>query len=63
MLGVVIYVLSLVGLFVDSYRDYAATGEVAIVYGNKVELSGLPSKRLIARLKSAHIWGQIRNYS
>ena len=53
LFAIILYIFSLIGLFIDSYWDFASTGEFAVVFGNKVEANGSPSSRLKARLDSA----------
>lgn len=51
--AVIIYLCAVFCIYVDSYNDYGITADCAIVFGNKVHLTGKPSDRLTARLDAA----------
>ena len=53
MVTVVIYTLCILAIRIDSYEKSDFVADIGIVYGNKVELTGLPSTRLAARLMAA----------
>jgi vancomycin permeability regulator SanA len=53
MAPLIIFILAALVLVVDGLRDEAGRADVAIVFGNKVELDGRPSRRLAARLDRA----------
>ncbi|MCG7499708.1 YdcF family protein [Vibrio sp. Of7-15] len=48
-----IYLLCIAAIYVDSRNSTGFVADVGVVYGNKVEVTGLPSKRLEARLLAA----------
>ncbi|WP_163834317.1 YdcF family protein [Spartinivicinus ruber] len=46
----IVYFIAMIGLYVDSTEVGEVQADYGIVYGNKVNLDGSPSKRLKARL-------------
>lgn len=51
------FIIHTVFIVIDGLNDEIASADIAVVLGNKVELNGLPSNRLQARLdKSAELY-------
>lgn len=65
LLGVlsVVFGLCILGIYADSYGQQDFIADVGIVYGNKVEVNGEPSRRLEARLKAAIDLYQLKKIS
>jgi len=51
--GLFILLAAVSALYLDSNEPAIPTADYAIVYGNKVEITGIPSNRLAARLNAA----------